>query len=153
MFQIGEKIVYPTHGAGVVEQIKQEEIDGEMKQFYIIQLIIQELRIMIPVGKEETLGVRPIVSSETIKTILEKFKTQKTNHTLSSKEHINRIKEKIKTGQFEDILSVVFDLTKNHTEKPLNTAEKQLLNQASAILRSELQLVNGITEQEVFCYS
>lgn len=145
--------MYPTHGAGIIEGIHEEEQDGELKQYYIIQLSIQELRIMIPVGKEEKIGIRPVVDYPTLVEIREKLQGVETNLTIPQKERISSNKEKIKTGCMEDLLTVIRDLTRYHAEKPLSSVEKQLLQQANSILRSELKLVKDGLEEDSFCFS
>ncbi|WP_050614970.1 CarD family transcriptional regulator [Bacillus testis] len=149
MFQVGDKVVYPIHGAGIIEAIEDKEILGEHRQYYIIQLSLNDLQIMCPLGNEEKLGLRPVTDAETMKTLLDRCRKGETDRLLPSKQRIKVNSEKLKTGNIREAAEVVRDLTRMQEEKPLNSSEKQMLNKARGILLSELKLVNGISDMQI----
>lgn len=153
LFKIGDKIVYPMHGAGSVEAIEDKEIQGVNKQYYIIKLSINNLQIMIPVGNETKLGIRPVSDTVTLKAIMSDFSNGETDLLLPCKQRLKINGDKIKTGKIEDSAEVVRDLMRINKEKPLNSNEKQMLNNAKAILLSELVLIKGITENQLNSFS
>jgi CarD family transcriptional regulator len=69
LFQIGDKIVYPMHGAGVIEIIEEREILGEKQQYYVIKMPITNMQIMVPVEKASNVGIRPVVDMFTLEKI------------------------------------------------------------------------------------
>mgnify|MGYP005609564103 FL=1 len=153
LFQIGEKIVYPMHGAGFIETIEEKDILGEIRQYYVIKLSISNLQISIPVGNEVKLGIRPVIDTLALKNVKDIFQNGETDVVLSSKERVKINSEKIKTGKIEASEEDVRDLLRLNEEKALNSSEKNMLNKAKEILFSELELVNGITENEIQSFS
>ena len=153
MFQIGDRIVYPTHGAGIVEAIEDREIQGVTKQYYIMKLSIQNLQIMVPVGNEEKLGLRPVMDQDGFNQLVTIFKNGETDDSLSCKERLKINAEKIKSGIIRDRVEVVRDLERINDEKPLNSSEKKMLNKAKELIQSELVLVNGLTDSEKKLFS
>lgn len=153
LFQVGDKVVYPMHGAGVIEAIEIKEILGVNQQYYVIKLTINNLQIMVPVGNESKLRIRPVIDSLALKDVLDNFYNGETDLMLSPKERLQVNTEKIKTGRIEEGAEVVRDLMRMNIEKPLNSSERQMLNKAKSILLSELTLVNGITENEIRLFS
>ncbi|MFS0781997.1 CarD family transcriptional regulator [Bacillus sp. 1P06AnD] len=149
LFQVGDKIVYPIHGAGVIEAIEDKEILGEYRQYYIIKLSLNDLKIMCPIGNEEKLGLRPVTDADTMKKLLEHCRQGETDRLLPSKQRIKVNSEKLKSGNIREAAEVVRDLTRMQEEKALNSSEKQMLNKARGIVISELKLVNGITDIQI----
>lgn len=146
MFSIGDKIVYPMHGAGTVESIEEKEMFGESAEYYIIKMPIGDMKLMVPTESAEEIGVRevsePSVAPEVL-AVLEKPRTQEMSENNWSKRYRSNI-DKIKSGDILEVADVVRELSHRHMERGLSTAEKKMLASAKEILISELSLAQGL---------
>jgi len=151
MFSIGDKIVYPMHGAGTIESIEEKEMFGDTAEYYIIKMPIGDMKLMVPTGSAEEIGVREVSSASiapSVLSVLEKPKTEDIYESNWSKRYrINA--DKIKTGDIHEVADVVRDLSHRHMERGLSTAEKKMLSSAKEILISELSLAQGLDHTEV----
>lgn len=147
LFQIGDKVVYPMHGAGVIESIEEKEFLGEMQRYYIIKITSNNLKIMIPTNKISTSDLRLINDESTLKNVLLTLNDGETNkdEMAPAKERNLIFTEKIKSGSLRKNAEVVRDLMFINDIKPLNTTEKQLLDKAKKLLVSEIALIKDIT--------
>ncbi|MCM3768455.1 CarD family transcriptional regulator [Neobacillus niacini] len=148
MFQIGDYIVYPTQGAGVIEAIEEKEILGEKRPYYIIKMKIIKMQVMIPLGKEKNARIRIVSDDHTLEEVMEIFHHGETNTNLSMKERYKINTEKLKTGGMKDGAEVVRDLLRINKKKSLNSSEKQMLESARKIFIGELGLIKGITDHQ-----
>ncbi|MCX8074805.1 MAG: CarD family transcriptional regulator [Clostridia bacterium] len=152
MFNIGDKVVYPMHGAGTIESIEQRDMMGSKENYYIIKMPVGDIKLMVPTSKAENIGVREIVSkddSEMVFKVLEKPKEPYVHDTNWSKRYNSNI-EKIKSGNIYEVAEVVRDLSHRHMERGLSIGEKKMLNSAKNILLSEMVLSqNG--EHNMIC--
>lgn len=146
MFKVGDKIVYPMHGAGVVESIEEKEMFGETAEYYIIKMPIGDMKLMVPTESADEVGIRE-VSSPTIApdvlSVLEKPKAEYVYENNWSKRYKANV-DKIKSGDILEVADVVRDLSHRHMERGLSTAEKKMLSSAKEILISELSLAQGL---------
>ncbi|NMW84815.1 CarD family transcriptional regulator [Peptoniphilus sp. AGMB00490] len=150
MFNIGDKIVYPMHGAGEIVAIEEREILGNVHNYYIMKLPINNLKVMVPVKNAEEVGVRKISDVQTMKNVLE---------TLSSREEISMPKnwnrryrfnlDKIKSGDLTEIADVVKCLENLDRQKSLSTGERKILTEARQIIISEMALVFDKKVEEI----
>ena len=103
MYKIGDKIVYPMHGAGIIEAIEEREIFEEIKPYYIMQIVSEGLQILIPVDKVDDIGVRTIVTQPVIDEMIESLKLpmdeMEKNWNRRYREHL----ERLKTGDIFEI--------------------------------------------------
>lgn len=148
MFKIGDHILYPMHGAGVIKAIEEKEIQGEKREYYIIKLPFDEMRVMIPVEKMKSLNIRLVADLPTLNQVLQTFQHGKSDKSLSFRERSRNNSEKMKTGKIQDVAEVVRDLMRMNKEKTLNSTEKQMLRNAEKIFISELKLIKGISRDE-----
>ena len=148
MYQEGDKILYPMHGAGIIKKIEKREILGSVKDYYILHVPCGDMKVMIPVDNCDAIGVRPIVTEEEISKaigILMQDSTQMTgNWTKRYRENM----EKIKTGNIELVAEIVRNLTRIDRENRLSAGEKKMLSHVRKILQSEIMLVRNIDEAE-----
>ena len=148
MFNVGDKIVYPMHGAGTIDSIEEKDILGEKQSYYILRMP-GEVKVMIPTAKAEAVGVRNVIdkqSAEKVIGILEQ------DETLMDKNWNKRYRdnmEKMKSGDIYQVADVVRNLSFKQKENGLSTGEKKMLNNAKQILVSELVLAEHATEDEV----
>jgi CarD family transcriptional regulator len=153
LFQIGDNIVYPMHGAGIIKAIEEKEISGEKQQYYVIKMLISNLQVMIPTGKILSSNIRPVSDIIVLKHIIHIFQHGESDRLLPWKQRYKVNTDKIKTGKIKEGAEVVRDLMRMKKEKALNTSEKKMLDNAHEFLISELGLIKGITENQIksFC--
>lgn len=143
MFQIGDRIVYPMHGAGVIEAIEEKEILGQKKSYFVIYL--NNMRLMFPM--ESNLGIRQVVDSNILEDVLNLFQEETDpipNPALRSRMYMN----KIKSGNIYEGVQVIRDLIRMGKKRTLATGDKMMLDNAKQIFISELMLVKGIAQEQ-----
>lgn len=149
MFSIGDKVVYPMQGIGVVEKIEDKVFCGKNKEYIIIKIFSNNLEIMIPSDKISNSNLRMISDNSTLDDILSSLNhINNKSESLSSKERYQYNANKFKSGSLKDSAEVVYDLMLMNKEKALNTSEKQLYNIAYKFLVDEVSLIKDITESE-----
>lgn len=148
MFQVGDYIVYPMQGAGVIEAIEEKEILGEKHKYYLIKMPISKMQVMIPIDKVKKSRIRLVADILTLENVMENFYHGQTDTTLSMKERYKINTEKLRTGNIQEGAEVVRDLMRINKNKALNASEKQMLESARKIFISEIGLVRGITENQ-----
>jgi len=153
MFQIGDNIVYPMHGAGIIKAIEEKEISGVKQQYYVIKMLISNMQVMIPTGKILSSSIRPVTDIIALKHIIHIFQHGESDRLLPWKQRYKVNTDKVKTGKIQEGAEVVRDLMRMKKEKALNSSEKTMLDNAYGFLMSELELIKGITENQIksFC--
>ncbi|PFV76415.1 transcription factor YdeB [Bacillus sp. AFS059628] len=153
LFQIGDNIVYPMQGAGIIKAIEEKEIAGEKQQYYVIKMSASNMEIMIPEGKILNSNIRPVTDITTLIHIMDIFQHGESDRLLTWKQRYKLNTDKIKTGKMQEGAEVVRDLMRIQKEKALNASEKKMLDNAHEFLISELGLIEGITENQIksFC--
>ena len=149
MFNVGDRIVYPMHGAGVIEGIEQKNLSGIPEDYYIIKLTSGEMKVMIPVCNKDLVGLREIISKDEVSKVLEVLKNRETEMSANWNRRYRANLEKIKTGSIYYVAEVVSGLTIRDKEKGLSTGERKMLENAKQILLSELALAQNMDEQQV----
>ena len=148
MFNVGDKIVYPMHGAGTIDSIEEKDILGEKQSYYILKMP-GEVKVMIPTAKAEEVGVRNIIdksSAEKVFSVLERDETAMDKNW--NKRYRDNM-DKMKSGDIYEIADVVRNLSFKQKEKGLSTGEKKMLNNAKQILVSELVLAEHSNKDEM----
>lgn len=149
MFNVGDKIVYPMHGAGVIDSIEEKEILGEKKQYYILKMP-GEVKVMVPTANAENMGVRNIIDKNGAKKVLSILEKDETEMPENWNKRYRDNLEKIKTGDVYEVADVVRNLTFKQKERgTLSTGEKKMLDNAKVILVSELALAEGSSNDEI----
>lgn len=153
LFQIGDNIVYPMQGAGIIEAIEEKEIAGKKQQYYVIKMSASNMEIMIPEGKILSSNIRPVTDITALIHIIDIFQHGESDRLLTWKQRYKLNTDKIKTGKMQEGAEVVRDLMRIQKEKALNASEKKMLDNAHEFLISELGLIEGITENQIksFC--
>ena len=146
MFNIGDKVVYPMHGAGVIESIEEKEISGEKLRYYIIKLPMGEMKAMVPMDKVKEVGLRQVIDEEEILKVFEVLKSESSSMPLNWNHRYRANLEKIKSGSMYEVAEVVRNLASRDRQKGLSTGEKKMLENARRILLSELVLAKNVTE-------
>jgi len=153
LFQIGDNIVYPMHGAGIIKAIEEKEISGVKQQYFVIKMLISNMQVMIPTGKILSSSIRPVTDIIALKNIIHIFQHGESDRLLPWKQRYKVNSDKVKTGKIQEGAEVVRDLMRMKKEKALNSSEKTMLDNAHGFLMSELGLIKGITENQIksFC--
>jgi CarD family transcriptional regulator len=148
MFNIGDKVVYPMHGAGIIEGIEEKEILGEKRKYYIMRMPIGDMKVMIPVDNVEEIGIREIINDDDLEKVLNILKGDRTKMPQNWNRRYRINMEKIKSGDIFEIASVVRNLMLRDAEKSLSTGERKMLNSAKQMLISEIVLVVDSNQEE-----
>lgn len=148
MFKVGDKVVYPMHGAGVIEAIEEREFLGQKRQYYIMRMPIGDMRVMVPTDATEEVGLRQVMSREDVEQVLAILRSQRTKMSNNWNRRYRANMEKIKSGNAFEVAEVVRNLIQRDMEKGLSSGEKKMLDSARQILVSELVLAQDIGEEE-----
>ena len=148
MFNVGDKIVYPMHGAGTIDSIEEKDILGEKQSYYILKMP-GEVKVMIPTAKAEAVGVRNIIDKKSAEKVIGVLEQDETVMDKNWNKRYRDNMEKMKSGDIYEVADVVRNLSFKQKEKGLSTGEKKMLNNAKQSLVSELVLAEHATEDEV----
>ena len=148
MFNVGDKIVYPMHGAGVIDAIEEKDILGEKQAYYILKMP-GEVKVMVPTAKAEEIGVRSIIDKSSAEKVFRVLESDETEMSMNWNKRYRDNMDKLKSGDIFEIADVVRNLSFKQKEKGLSTGEKKMLNNAKQILVSELVLTEHATQDEI----
>lgn len=148
MFNVGDHIVYPMHGAGTIEGIEEKDILGERQSYYILKMP-GEVKVMVPTNKAEEIGVRGIVDKQTADKVFSVLEEDSTEMSLNWNKRYRDNMDKIKSGDIYEVADVVRNLSFKQKEKGLSTGEKKMLLNAKQILISELVLAEQASQDEI----
>ena len=148
MFNVGDKVVYPMHGAGVIDAIEEKDILGTKQAYYILKMP-GEVKVMVPTAKAEEIGVRNIIDKDSAEKVFRVLESDETEMSMNWNKRYRDNMEKMKSGDIYKIADVVRNLSFKQKEKGLSTGEKKMLNNAKQILVSELVLTEHSTQDEI----
>ncbi len=150
MFNIGDKVAYPMHGAGVIEGVENQKILGEEHKYYVLKLFVGNVKVMIPTSNIEEIGVRNIVSSKEADEVIGEFKSYEGADTEPNwnKRYRDNI-EKLKIGVLSDVAHITKSLIVRDKQKSLSNAERKMLSNAKNILISELGLAKDMPFDDI----
>ncbi len=149
MFIVGDKVLYPMHGAGVIERIEEKEALGEFRQYYIMNLPFGGMSVMIPAIENSTVGLRSVVCSDEAKKVLSAFGVAVIEENTNWNHRYRDNLERLKKGDIYEVSGVVYSLMKRDKEKGLSTGERKMLISARQILISELSLSGDLCKTEI----
>ena len=148
MFRIGDRIVHPLHGAGVVEDIVERTIDGETARYYALRPVLGDTQLFIPTDACEKLGIRPVCSRERALQLLEQLDAVGCGEEKGWNQRYRENMMHIRSGDPFEVAQVIKSLAVRERERGLSAGEKKMLVSARQILCSELSCVLDITPQE-----
>ncbi|WP_044565890.1 MULTISPECIES: CarD family transcriptional regulator [Anaerococcus] len=148
MFKIGDKIVYPNHGAGVIDSIEKKEFLGEEKEYFILKMPIGSMDISIPISNIDKMNVRDVIDKESGDEVLRILDDDPTPMPDNWNVRYRENQEVIKTGDIFKIAEMVRNLAILDKEKGLSTTEKKLLNRARRIMASELVMAGSLEKEK-----
>ena len=149
MFQIGDKVVHPMHGAGIVESIVQKKVNGVMRDYYVLKLPVRAMVVMIPTENSEEIGVRPIVDREQADRVLEEIGSLQVEMTQNWNRRYRENMERLKSGDLFQVACVVKGLMLRDVDRGLSTGERKMLHSAKQILISEIVLSQNSSYEAV----
>ena len=150
MFNVGDYIVYPMHGAGTIDAIEEKDILGQKQAYYIIKMP-GEVKVMIPTTQAEKVGIRGIIDKSQANKVFDILGEDETQMDLNWNKRYRENMDKMKTGDIYEVADVVRNLSYKQKEKGLSTGEKKMLINAKQILVSELALAESETHEKVEC--
>lgn len=150
MYNVGDKVVHPMHGAGTIEEIKEIEIVGEKRQYYVLSFAIGNMVTNVPIDSCESIGIRPVISKQEAKNVLQYFRDVELEGDLNWNKRQRDNIVKIKSGDIYQVALVLKELMHRERIKGLSTSERKTLTSARQIVVSELVLseVADLTDVE-----
>ena len=147
-FDVGDKVVYPHHGAAVIERRETKTAFGEEREYLILRLAYGDLTLMVPADNTDSVGLREVINLEEVEEVFavlgKKEARMPTNWSRRFKNHV----EKLKSGDIYQVAEVVRNLSIREADKGLSAGEKRMLAKARQILQSELTFALDVDEAE-----
>ena len=148
-FHIGDKVVYPNHGVGVIEQISSRTIGASVEQFYLLKIKASSLKVMVPFHNVNSVGLRRVVRNGEIQKILDFLTDGECLNNADWKYRFKENSERMRTGSLLEVAGVLKGLLMLNQAKPLSFREKKMLERARYLLVSELAISRNCDEVEI----
>ena len=149
MYQIGDKVVHPMYGAGVVDSIVQKTVDNVVRDYYILQLPNRSMVVMVPTENCEEIGVRPVVDREQADRVMAAIPDIQVEMTANWNHRYRENMERMKSGDLLEVARVVKGLRQREDQRGLSNGERKMLHTAKQILISELVLAQSLPYETV----
>lgn len=148
-YKIGDKVVYPNHGVGVIEQINYGMLNGRTEKYYMLRIFSSGLKVMVPQTNAITVGLRPVIRSGETSKVLGYLEKGKFNSHHDWKHRFKENSERMRTGALIEVAAVLKSLVALSRSKPLSFREKKMLERAKFLLVSELATARNISPQSM----
>jgi CarD family transcriptional regulator len=148
-FHIGDKVVYPNHGVGVIEQISSRSIGATIEKFYLLNIKASSLKVMVPCANVGSVGLRRVVRNGEIQKILDHLTDGDTGSNGDWKDRFKENSDRMRTGSLLEVAGVLKNLIALHQAKPLSFREKKMLERARYLLVSELAMARDVEETQI----
>jgi CarD family transcriptional regulator len=148
LYTVGDKVVYPHHGAGKIMKIERKDVLGQKRDYLTIQILHNDMTVMVPVENADRAGLRKVVDTAVVEQVLEVLRGDPTKMPKNWSRRYKHNRDKLKTGDIFEVAEVVRNLAVRHAEKGLSTGEKQMFSKAKKILASELMYARDFNEEE-----
>ena len=148
MYKVGDKVVYPHHGAGTVVKREKREILGEKREYLTIKILHNDMTVNVPAENAELVGLRKVIDEEAVKKVVKYLTSGGTEMPKNWNRRFKHNRDKMKTGDIYELAEVVRNLALRDGEKGLSTGEKQMYVKAKKILASELMYAKNMSEEE-----
>ena len=148
MFDIGDKVVYPHHGAGTVVKKERREVLGETREYLTIQILHNDMTVNVPCENADRVGLRTVIDQRTVQLVVRTLSGGSTEMPKNWNRRFKHNRDKMKTGDIFELAEVVKNLSLRDHEKGLSTGEKQMFVKAKKILASELMYAKAVDEEE-----
>lgn len=148
-YKIGEKVVYPNHGVGIIEQISYGVLNGRTEKYFMLRIASSGLRVMVPQSNAEAVGLRPVIRSIEAGKVLNFLEKGKYNSHHDWKHRFKENSERMRTGALIEVAVVLKSLVALSRTKPLSFREKKMLDRAKFLLVSELATARNTSEASI----
>jgi CarD family transcriptional regulator len=149
-FKVGEKVVYPAHGVGVIESLQVRNVSGTQKKFYMLRIVDSEMTIMIPTENVQTVGLRRIIGRDMVSKVYKILRERKVEVDQQTwNRRYREYTEKIKTGSVLEIAKVLRDLFVLKADKELSFGERKMLDTARTLLVKEIAVATKSKEIKI----
>jgi CarD family transcriptional regulator len=148
LFKVGDKVVYPHHGAGTVVKKEKREVLGEKREYLTIKILHNDMTVNVPADNAEACGLRQVIDEDMVKKVTKALTSGGTAMPKNWNRRFKHNRDKMKTGDIFELAEVVRNLSLRDHEKGLSTGEKQMFVKAKKILASELMYAKNMDEEE-----
>ncbi len=148
MYKVGDKVVYPHHGAGTVVKREKREVLGEKREYLTIKILHNDMTVNVPSENAEAVGLRKVIGEDMVKVVVKALTGGGTQMPKNWNRRFKHNRDKMKTGDILELAEVVRNLSLRDSEKGLSTGEKQMFVKAKKILASELMYAKDMDEEE-----
>jgi CarD family transcriptional regulator len=149
VFHIGDKVVYPNHGVGIIEQISSRTFGTTVEKFYLLKIKSSSLKVMVPFHNVNSVGLRRVVKNGEIQKILDYLMDGDCANSADWKDRFKENSDKMRTGSLLDVAAVLKSLLMLNQSKPLSFREKKMLERARYLLVSELAMAKNLEDTAV----
>ena len=147
--KIGDKVVYPMHGAGEITGMEENEVGGVINSYYVLHLPVGNMKLMLPIDKVEEVGLRELITPAQLKEVIEVLQAETEQFQGSWNKRFQTNLERLKTGNILDAAAVARNLSRQNSKKKISSGERRLLDLSRQILITELVYVCNKTPEEV----
>ena len=147
MYKVGDKVVYPHHGAGTVVKKEKREVLGEKREYLTIKILHNDMTVNVPSENAEKVGLRKVIGEDMVKVVVKALTGGGTQMPKNWNRRFKHNRDKMKTGDILELAEVVRNLSLRDREKGLSTGEKQMFVKAKKILASELMYAKEMDEE------
>jgi CarD family transcriptional regulator, regulator of rRNA transcription len=148
-FHIGDKVVYPNHGVGTIEQISSRTMGSTVEKFYLLKIKSSSLKVMVPFHNVATVGLRRVVKNGEVQKIVDFLTDGECENNSDWKYRFKENSERMRTGSLLEVAAVLKSLLLLNTSKPLSFREKKMLERARYLLVSELAMARNCQEPQI----
>jgi len=148
LYKVGDKVVYPHHGAGTVVKKEKREVLGETREYLTIKILHNDMTVQVPCANVEKVGLRKVIGEKEVEVVLKALTGGSTEMPKNWNRRFKHNRDKMKTGDIFELAEVVRNLSLRDGEKGLSTGEKQMFSKAKRILASELMYAKNMDEDE-----
>jgi CarD family transcriptional regulator len=149
LFQVGDKIVHPIHGAGVIDSIEERKVNGIIRSYYMLKMPVGNMIVMIPTENSEEIGVRPVINKEQGEQVIAAFGHLQVEMDPNWNRRYRENMTRLKSGDLLEIVCVVKGLMLRESRRGLSDGERKMLHVAKQRLISELVLSQSSSYQEI----
>ena len=147
--EIGDRVVYPMHGAGEIVGIEENEVGGVKQSYYIMHLPTGNLKLMLPIDKVEEIGIREIIDKSKVKDVAEVLSARADKIFGSWNKRYHATLDRLKSGDILEVAAVARNITRQNVKRKISSGEKRLMDLSRQILISELVYVLNKDSDEV----
>ena len=147
-FKVNDRVVYPHHGAAIIKKKVKRKLQGESKEYFVLEMVHGDLTLSVPVDKAEEVGMRPPIGNEEVQDLFELLGKKDIREPANWSRRFKNHQEKLKSGDVYQVAEVVRNLALRDQSKGLSAGEKSMFVKARSVLVSELSFALDVSEEE-----